>query len=195
MAVLPDQQRMKRIEDRCLEWMEKGTPMGAAQIAEDLVLLPDMPMHCPYHHFLVPAALLTSAHLHAGSTTERLAKDLKLAKERAGMVPGGICGQWGSCGAALGVGIFSAIWRNTSPLSKDGWANGNLITARCLEEIATVEGPRCCKRVTYLAIRAAVTIAREELGVDMGAFPEMRCRFSSQNRECRKEACPFYAGE
>lgn len=192
MPLLPDMSQMEQIEARCLELMAQGNPLSAVETAEQLMALPGLPMHCPYHHFLLPAALLTAARLRTGGTVEQLEKDLKTAKERAGSVPGGFCGQYGCCGAAIGAGIFASVWQGTSPLSKHGWADGNRLTARCLEEIATVEGPRCCKRVTYLALRAAIPAIRELLGVDLGEFPQVRCVYHENNRECRKEACPFF---
>lgn len=192
MALLPDAEQMRQIETRCLELMRAGTPLGAVEVAERLMALPGLPVHCPYHHFLMPAALLTAARLRTGGSAERLQKDLKLAKERAGSVPGGACGQYGCCGAAIGAGIFASVWQGTTPLSKDGWAAGNKLTARCLEEIATVEGPRCCKRVTYLTLRAVIPAARELLGVDLGEFSQIRCIYHESNRECRGAACPFF---
>lgn len=192
MALLPDMEQMNQIEERCLELMAAGEPLGAVQVAEQLWALPGLPMHYPYHHFLLPAALLTAARLRNGGTAAQLEKDLKLAKERAGSVPGGACGQYGCCGAAVGAGIFAAVWQGTSPLSKDGWAAGNKLTARCLAEVATVEGPRCCKRSAFLTLRAAIPAARELLGVDLGEFPPVRCTYHHQNRDCRKEACPFF---
>lgn len=193
MASLPDISQMKQIEDRCLELMAEGKPLGAVETAEQLMALPGLPIHCAYHHFLLPAALLTAARLRTGGTVEQLEKDLKLAMERAGSVPGGTCGQCGCCGAAIGAGIFAAVWQGTTPLSKDGWAAGNRLTARCLEEIATVEGPRCCKRVTYLTLRAAIPAAKELLGLDLGEFPQVHCAYHENNPQCRGTDCPFFA--
>lgn len=192
MALFPDTEQMNQIEARCLELMEAGERLGAVAVAEQLMALPGLPMHCPYHHFLMPAALLTAARMSAGGTVEELARDLKLAKERAGTVPGGMCGQCGCCGAAIGAGIFASVWQGTTPLSRDGWAAGNRLTARCLEEIASVEGPRCCKRVTYLTLRAVIPAARELLGVELGDFPQVRCAYHAHNRECRGAECPFF---
>ena len=192
MPGLPDTQQMKQIEACCLELMEAGKPLGVVEVADTLMALPDLPMHCPYHHFLVLAALLTAARLRSGGTSEQLVTDLKKAMERAGEIPGGICGNYGCCGAAVGAGIFAAVWMRTTPLSKSGWATANAVTARCLAEIAAVEGPRCCKRVTYLTLRAAIPAARELLELDLGTFPELRCAYHAQNRECRGRACPFF---
>lgn len=194
MAMLPDAEQMKQIEACCLEWLEQGGAPDAAEIAECLMALPGVPMHAPCHHFLVPAALLTAAGLRTGGDSGLLRRRLKLAGERAGILPGGMCGQFGCCGAALGAGVFAAIWLGTTPTSKIGWAAANEFTARCLSEVASVEGPRCCKRVTYLTLRAAVRASRELMGLDLGEVPAVRCSHHDKNRECRGEACPFFPG-
>jgi len=36
-------------------------------------------------------------------------QDIQTAIYRGGKLPGGVCGQWGSCGAALGVGVAFAV--------------------------------------------------------------------------------------
>lgn len=192
MAMLPDIQHMEQIEACCVELLESGETLDAVEIATRLMSLPDLPMHCPYHHFLVPAALLTAAWMQANGDSSLLSRHLKLARERAGVLPGGMCGQYGCCGAALGAGVFAAIWLGTTPMSKNGWAAVNEYTSRCLSEVASVEGPRCCKRVTYLTLRAAVPAAKELLGLDLGKVPEMRCDHYMKNRECKGRACPFF---
>ena len=172
--MLPDPAGMERLTARCLELFGAGAPLGAVEIADDLMALPELPMHCPDHHLLVPAALLTAAHLRAGRGRVALEADLKKAAERAAIVPGGVCGNYGCCGAAIGGGIFAAVWNKTSPMSKSGWAAGNAMTARCLEAVASVEGPRCCKRVVYLAVTAALPAARELLDLDPVSYTHLR---------------------
>jgi len=192
MALLPEIEHMDQIENRCLELLDSGEILGAVEIASRLMALPGLPMHCPYHHFLVPAALLTAARMHTDGDRKALARQLKVARERAGIIPGGMCGQFGCCGAAIGAGVFAAVWLGTTPMSHNGWAAVNAVTARCLAEVASVEGPRCCKRVTWLAVRAAVPAARELLAVNLGELSDVHCGHFSKNRECRGESCPFF---
>ncbi len=195
MPVLPDPQQMDLLEAACLSLFDEGIPRSALHVADALMDLPELPMHCPGHHYLLPAALLTAAHLYCGNPRDKLRADLTLAKQRASIIPGGVCGQYGCCGAAVGAGIFACIWQKTAPLSRKGWAAGNQITARCLASIAEVEGPRCCKRVTYLTLSAAVPAAKELWGLDLGENTAVRCRHYPKNRECRKLDCPFYPEE
>ena len=192
MPMLPGPARMERIRTACLETFDRGKPCSAFDLVQRLMDLPELPMHCPYHHFLMPAALLTAANLSSGGSRETLERQLRTAGERAGSVPGGYCGQFGACGAAVGAGIFASVWQGTDPHSKSGWAACNEMTARCLASIAAVEGPRCCKRVTYLTLGAAVPAAAQLLGVDLGPVPAIRCHHFSRSRDCRGTACPFF---
>ena len=41
------------------------------------------------------------------------------------------------------------------------------MTARALEAIGEIGGPRCCKRDTFTAVGEAVRMTAEELGVEM----------------------------
>ena len=191
MPMLPDACHMDLIDAKCLEVFSAGTPSGAFGIAEALMDLDGLPMHCPYHHYLTAAALLTSAALHSGCTEEKLRALLKTARERASQVPGGFCGQFGCCGAAVSTGIFASVWQNTTPLSKTGWDAANQMTARALTAISSTNGPRCCKRVTYLALSSAIPAVRELLGVDVGEFPAVTCHHFQGNRECLGADCPF----
>ena len=195
MPMLPDPQRMDRIQAECLALFDAGVPLDAVEVTERLMSLPELPMHRPYHHFLVPAALLTAAHLRSGSPRERLEKDLKTARERAGIIPGGFCGQYGCCGAAVGAGIFTSVWQGTDPHSRSGWAACHEMTARCLSAIATVDGPRCCKRDTYFALEAALPAARELLGADLGEGADIVCTRHHLSRDCRGADCPFFPKE
>lgn len=192
MAMLPDVQHMEQIEACCVELLECGETLNVVEIATHLMELPELPMHCPYHHFLVPAALLTAACMQVKGDGSALSRSLKIARERASILPGGMCGQFGCCGAALGAGVFAAIWLETTPMSKQGWAAVNEYTSRCLSKVASVEGPRCCKRVTYLTLCAAAAAAKDLLGLDLGECPEITCGFYAKNRECRGVECPFF---
>lgn len=149
-------------------------------------------MHCPEHHFVVPAALLLSAHRATGSQLVKAKSDLQVALTRARQVPGGLCGNCGCCGAAVGAGMFLAIWLSTNPKSTEHWALIQRMTAFALERIAAVEGPRCCKRVTFFALEAARTFCKAELALDLGGEPNVVCRYYSNNRECRHTACPYF---
>jgi hypothetical protein len=175
------------IEKTCLETRVADPIL----LAISLMKQPQVKMHGPEHHFLVPAVLLTSFSLVSGER-EKLTERLKKARERADTVRGGACGTLGACGAAIGTGIFVSVLTQTTPLSKKEWMLSNLVTSRSLRDIALAGGPRCCKRNTYLAIISAVAFVREEWAVTLPVKPGVSCEFSDLNRECRKTECRFY---
>ena len=66
------------------------------------------------------------------------------------------------------------------------------MTARALERIGQMGGPRCCKRDSFLAILAAVDFVREQLGVEMKRTVPV-CSYSGRNNQCMGKRCPFSA--
>ena len=162
-------------------------------IACILMRYPAVRMHGPEHHFLVPASLIAAYCNHRGEPG-RKGPLLRQARARAGMVRGGSCGTHGTCGAAVGTGIFVSLITGSTPLKKQEWSLANQMTARSLMVIARHGGPRCCKRDSWLAIGEAVTFLLERFGVTLPVEEAARCEFSDINRECLLEACPFYAG-
>ena len=180
------------ITELCLERLGAET-LTALELLEELMDCPGVPMHDPVHHYIMPATLLTMAARSAGMDSEALRAKLGIAEERARKVLPGFCGWWGSCGSSVGCGIFASVWLEAGPKKEEHWATCNALTSRCLAEVSSVGGPRCCKRTSYLALRAAVREAPHLLGVDLGPAPEPVCTWSAFNQECRREACPFYA--
>ena len=150
--------------------------------------LPFCHMHGPEHHVMVGAALLT-AYKNAGGRLE-LEKALREINSRGRAVPGGACGFWGACGAGIGAGQFLAIATASTPLAREPWGLSNRMTARALDSIGRVGGPRCCKRDSWLAILAAVDFPRELLGVARERTVP-GCHSSAGNRQCIGSRCPF----
>ncbi len=169
---------------------ESGNPVA---IANKMMKNPLINMHGPEHHYLVVAALL-AAYKNSGGDID-LPAALTEARQRAGKVPGGICGYWGCCGAAIGSGIFVSLITGATPMSAEEWRLANTMTSLSLEAIAMNGGPRCCKRDTYLAITTAAGLVRERLGLDMEVSELIVCPFYKGNSSCRKRACPFYNQE
>ena len=151
-----------------------------------------MYMHGPEHHVLVGSALLTAYYNVTGKPGLEAA--LEKMQQRGKQVPGGTCGFFGCCGAAVSAGIFGAIVLESTPLSEETWGKANLLTSQCLANEAKVGGPRCCKRNTYLSILTAVQFCREELGVELPRPARTVCRFSHKCRECLGKKCPFFEG-
>lgn len=174
------------IRDFCRETKLRDPVAVAQRIMED----PYIYMHGPEHHVLAGAALL-AAFCNSGGQLD-LEKALSLMEERGSQVPGGACGFWGCCGAGVSAGIYMSIVTGATPLGGRSWGLSNRMTARALAAIGEIGGPRCCKRDTFTAIREAVDMTREELGVEMELPRKITCAFSEENPQCRRGSCPYY---
>lgn len=174
------------IERWCGAWA--GT--DPLELARALMRHPALKLHGPEHHFLVPAALL-AAHANARGTPGEKARLLAEARRRSEPVAGGFCGYQGACGAAIGAGIYVSLAAGATPLAREPWALANGATARALEVVSRVGGPRCCKRTTSLVLLAMVRFARERLGVALGGRGE-RCEVFEVNAQCIEGRCPLY---
>lgn len=161
-------------------------------IFDKLINLPACHMHGPEHHIIVGASLLTAYHNAGGALDLPVA--LQTMQERGRQVPGGICGFWGSCGAAVSSGIFVSIVTGSTPLSTESWGLCNEMTSRTLSEVAKIGGPRCCKRNGRLAILQGIAFAKEKLGVAMESSPVV-CQHTQQNNQCLGSKCPFHFNE
>lgn len=180
------------ITARCLEFYREPRPRTMLEMAEALMERPDFPMHCPEHHYLVPAVLLTAACRIQGRPAGDLAKLLEEAQSRSRNVLKAFCGLYGACGAAIGIGIYASVLTNTTPYSVETWSVVNRGTAESLLEMAGINGPRCCKRNTFLALQYASGFSREHLGIDLADCGAIQCRYSPRNKECKRRQCPFY---
>jgi len=163
------------------------------ELAVSLMKNPQVKMHGPEHHFLVPAVLLAS-YYNLKNEPGLKEEKIRSARKRASNVLGGFCGFYGDCGAAVGTGIFISLITGANPLSKDEWKLSNLMTARSLFSLANIGGPRCCKRTSFLSIIEASNFLREQFGVVLPVKKDVKCEFSSLNKECLKDECPFYDG-
>ena len=161
-------------------------------ILEKLMELPFCHMHGPEHHVMVGAALLTACK-NAGADLD-LPKALQEMYRRGKAVPGGACGFWGTCGAGVSTGQFMSIVTGSTPLAVEAWGLSNQMTAKALESIGTVGGPRCCKRDSYLSILAAIDFAAEHLNVHMTKTAPV-CTRSDRNNQCIGARCPFFGGK
>lgn len=157
------------------------------ELAVSLMNHPNIKMHGPEHHFLVPAVLLASYYDKAESFELR-ASMIKEARRRAKTVLGGFCGSHGNCGAAVGVGIFTSLIKDNTPLATEAWKESNRMTARSLSKIAEHGGPRCCKRNSFLAIESAM----DYLAGFISPKRNVVCTFSHLNKECKKTDCPYF---
>lgn len=158
-------------------------------IMQKLMAQPFVHMHGPEHHILAGAALLAAYH-NSGGKLDR-DKALNEMERRGKQVPGGACGFWGCCGAAISAGIFISIATGATPLSEREWSLSNLVTSEALRQISALGGPRCCKRNCFTAAKVAVEFTRKHLAINMELPDSILCSFSPLNHECRGKLCPY----
>ena len=137
---------------------------------------------------MVGAALLTAYKNSGGEIS--LEDALSEMVSRGKQIPGGSCGFWGACGAGISSGMFISIVTGATPLSNESFGLSHKMTAKSLEKIGMIGGPRCCKRDSYLSIQQAVSFVREHLGVAMES-KKITCYFSDKNNQCIGSRCPF----
>lgn len=159
-------------------------------IMEAIMDQPAVHMHGPEHHVLVGSALLT-AYANAGGQLD-LRRALREMRERGKAYPGGSCGFWGACGAAVSAGMFFSIVQETTPLSADSWGLANQLTGRALQRIGAYGGPRCCKRDSYSALLETIDFIHENMNVPVTRPDHVVCHYFSHNRECLGAKCPYF---
>ncbi len=104
------------IEEYCL----KTASHDPLEMAISLVKHPQIKMHGPEHHFLVPAVIIAACSNIRKTDNARKEADLKKTRQRAQVVPGGFCGFYGDCGAAVGTGIAVSILTDATPPFQKG---------------------------------------------------------------------------
>lgn len=159
------------------------------KILNKMMMLKFCHMHGPEHHTLVGVSLLTAYKNAYGYTNFDNA--LYEMFTRSNQIPGGTCGFFGACGAAISTGIFMSIITKSNPLSEKPFALSNEMTSRALHKIAEIGGPRCCKRDSYLSILSAIKFLKEKLNIELEKS-EIKCFFKNKNNQCIKDRCPFY---
>ena len=165
-----------------------ATSKNPIEIIQEMMKLPFCHMHGPEHHIMVGAALLT-AYKNAGGEIE-LPNALIEMKNRGQSVPGGACGFSGACGAGISSGIFISIISEATPLATKSFGLANRMTAKSLEAIGIVGGPRCCKRDSFLSILSAIDFVKKYFSIEMDKT-DIVCSFSAMNNQCIGKRCPF----
>ena len=104
MPMLPDPAHMDIIDKACISAFEAEEPVGVFSLCENIMDDPKLPMHCPYHHYLIPAVLLTAASRISGAGARRdgagrLLRTVRLLWRRCGR--GNFCLRLAGINAAL----------------------------------------------------------------------------------------------
>lgn len=188
-----DECHAKKGIDMVMEECKNSTSKNPIALLQKLMEDPYIYMHGPEHHVMVGAVLLTAYHNCGGEID--LDEALEEIRQRGGQYPGGSCGLWGACGAAVSTGMFMSILTKATPLTGKSWRMSNEMTAKALEEIAKLGGPRCCKRNSFTAVKVAAEYVRENMGIVMELPEKILCDFSAENKQCLKKHCPYNPGK
>ncbi|MFH1142051.1 MAG: DUF5714 domain-containing protein [Chloroflexota bacterium] len=159
-----------------------------AAILAQVMAHPAVPMHGPEHHSIVPGAIIAAVR-NAGYLIPD--GSIEKALERAGKVPGGWCGYYGDCGAAVGAGIAVSVLTGATPLT--GKQRSLALAATCFALARMLDDqPRCCKRASRVAVAATVDFLRDRLDIKLPQTEKALCAYTLRNQQCAREQCPFY---
>ena len=158
------------------------------EIIEQVMAHPSVPMHGPEHHAIVPAAIIAAVKNTGYPVPEGA---IEKAIERASKVPGGWCGLYGDCGAAVGVGIAVSALTNATPLTGKERTLALGGTSFALSRMLDSQ-TRCCKRASRTAVESAVEYLNEKLGIRLEKSKGTACTYTVRNQQCAKQQCPYY---
>ncbi|HKK90030.1 MAG TPA: DUF5714 domain-containing protein [Desulfobacteraceae bacterium] len=173
------------VADLCLNSRETDMICLVNQIRKH----PMMPLHGPEHHFIVPGAIVAAYRNLGGDASDN---QIRSAIERGKAVPGGSCGFWGGCGAALGVGIGFGIILESNPIKAEPRQAVQQLTGRIIQTLSRVKASRCCQRESWTALTVASKMSETLLPIAMPVIEDLVCTQAGQNRECPKKACPYF---
>ncbi len=150
---------------------------------------PSIPMHGPEHHAMIPGILLACYRNCGGKIGSQ---EILTAINRGADVPGGVCGFWGACGAAIGIGIGIATIFAATPLTPGPRQLAQEFSGRILTALASRKGGRCCQRETYIALSETARLSTELLSVSLQAEAILHCDQYLKNKECIGKQCPLW---
>ncbi len=168
--------------------LSSTTSTNPGDILEKVMSHPSVPMHGPEHHAMIPA-IIVAAVKNAGYPVPEGA--VEKALERGARVPGGWCGFYGVCGAAIGVGTAISVLTEATPLTGKTRALANEATAFAMNSMID-GGPRCCKRASRRALEAAVEFLDTRMGITLSRTQKITCQYIRRNRECIHDDCAYF---
>ncbi len=168
--------------------LENTRSTDPAEIMEQVISHPSVPMHGPEHHIIVPAAVVAAVRNSGYPLPEGA---IEKAIERASKVPGGWCGFYGDCGAAVGAGIAVSVITGATPLTGKQRSLALESTSQALSHMVD-EQPRCCKKASRIAIQSTVDFLRDRLGINLPQAKKVRCTYYLRNQQCAREKCPYF---
>jgi hypothetical protein len=170
------------------EVLSATTSKDPAEIIEQVMAHPSVPMHGPEHHSIVPGAIVAAVRNNGYPLPESA---VEKALERAAKVPGCWCGLYGDCGAAVGVGIAVSVITGATPLTGKERTLALAGTSFALSRMLDGQ-PRCCKRASRIAVEAATEFLSSHLDIKLLQKPKTRCTYSLRNQQCARISCKYY---
>jgi hypothetical protein len=168
----------------------KAKSKNPIEIVKDIMHKDFINIHGPEHHYLDGAAFLV-AYKNAGGDIELNSALDELAKRTIKM-PGAMCGMWGVCGSSVAIGACLSIINGTGPLSDNQFYKDNMeYTSSVINRMSQIGGPRCCKRNAFISLSYAIDFVEKHYGIKLDK-DNIKCEFTSFNKECIKERCPFH---
>jgi len=150
---------------------------------------PSFPLHGPEHHFAVPGVITAVFRNLGGDITN---SDITTAIDRGRAVPGGVCAFWGTCGAAVGAGIAFGIILKSTPLKPKARQIVQQVSEAVIHDLSRIEAARCCQREVWTTLKTVARLSEVYLPLVLKADGEVQCRQQGKNRECIREACPYF---
>lgn len=150
---------------------------------------PSIPMHGPEHHAMIPGIILAAYRNSGGNITE---ETIITGIDRGALIPGGACGFWGACGAAIGTGIAVSTILSATPLTPSPRQEAQAFSAKILSNISKYKGGRCCQRETWLALTETAKLSEKILSVALTADETLECDQYLKNKECIRKQCPLW---
>lgn len=159
------------------------------EIANLLMSHTSFPEYGMEHHLIVAAAMLAALRNNGRAGISK--RDVETAVRRMAAVPDRACGEFGGCGACLSVGCLVSILLKATPVSDRERSDSLRASARALERVAELGGPRCCKQSVYASIEAACGILSAHSDVNLREG-QIRCAFARRTSHCKGERCPYH---
>jgi len=159
-----------------------------AAILERVMAHPSVPMHGPEHHAIVPSVIVTAVR-NSGYPLPDGAIDKAL--ERGTKVPGGWCGLYGDCGAAVGAGIAISVIASATPLTGKPRTSAMAATSQALSRMLD-DQPRCCKKASRIAVRSTVGFLSDRLNIVLPPPEKVICAYPLRNQQCARGECQYY---
>lgn len=169
-------------------YIKNSNKIDPIEMLIEVMKHPSYNMHGPEHHYIIPAIFLTAMKNSGIKITDNY---WQLVLARCSDLPGGTCGYWGACAAALGSGIALSILKECAPLKKEFYGEIHGATANVLNVIAKVGGPRCCKRNVILTAEELASTLKNDFNIELKTTPYV-CSFMKYNKECLHKNCPYF---